>query len=368
MDVEEQYYKGMIITNSKKKALPIRVGIVGIGAIASLHLSLFSRFSEAKVVALCDIVEEKARRMAQRFSIPHVYAELEEMLEREKLDLVDVCTPPQYHRDILMSALKRGLPCLVEKPLAITTAEADAIIELAHNKNVPVFVIFNYSFVPAVVKAKRLVAKGAIGEVVNVHINCGITYPKDLDPSHWIYELPGGYFGEAGPHVAMLLVEFLGTIKEVKAIATKFSNLPKVKIDELCILACSDKALGSISFSLNCPSRRLTIDILGTKGAIHADVTTQEVVRYGSLPYSMHIWGQGLSAIKNILSPIVGLIKASVDVLLRRAPLHGYQHYYLFRKCLRSLQGKEEYPVDVIKAREAVYLLEMAFREIEKGG
>jgi predicted dehydrogenase len=316
-------------------------------------------------MALCDEEVEKAQDLARKFAVPHLYADLEEMLEREELDLVDICVPPHRHGEALVKVLEKGLPCLVEKPLTVATADADAIIALAKSKGAPLFVLHTYSFVPGVMKAKELVARGAVGRIAGVHITYATPWaPRHLDPGHWCRNLPGDYFSEAAPHMAMLLVEFLGPVREAKAMATKFARHPAVRLDELRILARSVGALGSITCSLNCPSRLLTIDIFGTEGALHVDGNSQAVVRYGPLASSQDAWARGLAALRDILCQTVALAGTTTSVLLGRRPLEIYGHHYLIQRCLRALRGEEEYPVDVEKAREAVHLLEIAFEAL----
>jgi predicted dehydrogenase len=287
------------------------------------------------------------------------------MLGREELDLVDICVPPDRHRDVLVRVLEKDFPCLVEKPLTITTVDADAVIGVANSRRVPLFVIFNYSFIPGIMKAKKLVAKGAVGEVVSVHVNHGVPWPpRHLKPDHWCHNLPGDYFSELGPHLAMLLMEFLGPAQEVKALALKRTNLPHVRMDELHILARCGGAAGSISCSLNCPSRLLTVDILGTEGALHVDGNSQAVVRYGPLDSSMNAWARGMAAARDISTRATALAGTAAGVLSGQYQVETYGHRYLIQRCLRALRGQQEYPVDVGKARETVRLLELAFAEV----
>jgi predicted dehydrogenase len=288
------------------------------------------------------------------------------MLNGEELELVDICVPPHRHRDILSKALANGLPCLVEKPITVTTADADAVIALAEKKGVPIFVIHNYSYIPGILKGKRLIAKGAIGRVISVHISHGVPWAsRHLEASHWCHDLPGDYFSEVGPHLAMLLAELLGPVQEVKAMVTKLSDLPQVRFDELRIIARFDGALGSIVCSLNCPSRLMTIDILGTEGAIHVDGNSQAVVRYGPIDSSMNAWARGMSALRDIVSRATALAVTAASVLAGRYQLEIQGHRYLIQQCLKALRGEGRYPVDLRTAREAVRLLEMVFERVE---
>ncbi len=345
-----------------------RVGLLGAGYITGLaHLPSYARLPDVDLVAICDRDKAKAAALGQHFGIRRTYVDLGDMLAHEDLDLVDICLPPDQHHDALMRTLEADVACLVEKPLAVRTTDADRIVSLAGTTGLPVFVIFNYSFVPGMIRARQLVAEGSIGEISSVHINHGIPWAdRHLTPTHWCHQLPGGYMSEVGPHLAMLLLEFLGSVDAVKAIAFKRSAVPFIEFDEMRIIARSGDKAGSITCSLNCPSRILTVDILGTQGALHVDGNSQAVVRCGPVSSSLDIWARGWLATSDVLSRVMGLARTTVGVLLGEYTPEIYGHRFLIGRAVRALSGTENYPVDLIRAREAVHLLEMAFAQIRE--
>lgn len=348
---------------------PIRVGLVGAGYIARVaHLPVFSRLSDARVVALCDREVERARALARRFGVPRVCASLEEMLGQENLDLLDICVPQHHHRELITRALEADVPCLVEKPLTVTTAEADAVVALAQEKGLSVHVIHNMSALPAVLRAKAMVDRGVIGRLVGVDVKYVVPWERQyLDPNHWCHRLPGGYLGEVGSHLTMLVVEFLGPAREVRSVALKTSS-HQVRLDELRILARCEAGLGTITCSLNCPSRLLTVDLFGTTGALHVNGDYQAVVHYRPLDSSRNALARGLGGVRDILARTVALASTSVNVLAGRYEVMNYGHRYLIQRCLRALRGQERYPVDLENAREAVRLLELALADMETPG
>jgi predicted dehydrogenase len=253
---------------------------------------------------------------------------------------------------------------LVEKPLTVATDDADSVIALAQKKGVNLHVIHNYSAIPGVLKAKSLVAKGVIGGVMGAHINHFVPFaPRHLDPEHWCHSLPGDYFSEVGPHLAMLLVEFLGPVHAVKSVVVKASSHPSVRLDELRVIAQAKQGLGTIAGSMNCPSRVFTLDILGTEGAIHVNCDYQAVIRYGPIDSSMNAWARGAAGVKDIVARTAALALTSANVLTGRYSLEITGHRYLIRRSLRSLLGQDTYPIDTSLAREAVRLLELAFAQ-----
>jgi predicted dehydrogenase len=113
----------------------ISVGVAGAGYIANFaHLPFLYNRSDACLKAICDTNLDRAKETAQRFHIPKVYATIEDMLSNERLKLVNVCLPPYSHMAAIAQVLGHDVNCLVEKPLTLTTADADAAIALAEKR------------------------------------------------------------------------------------------------------------------------------------------------------------------------------------------------------------------------------------------
>jgi len=114
----------------------LRIGIIGSGSIArNAHMPGYRAQTDAEVVAVCDIVPGRAAAFAQEFGIAHAYESYEEMLRREQLDAVSVCTPNFAHHDTAIAALEAGLHVLCEKPIAMNLSEAREMVAAAHRKH-----------------------------------------------------------------------------------------------------------------------------------------------------------------------------------------------------------------------------------------
>jgi predicted dehydrogenase len=232
------------------KSGTIKVGVVGAGYIAqSAHLPVLSRLSGAELVAICDVSQAEAQKAADQFSIPKVYSDMAEMLEQEKLDVVDILTPPDTHADLAIQVMQHGCHCLMEKPLAVTTADADRVIKIAEETGLGLYVTHSLSYFPIMRKAKAMVASGAVGRVVNVRVRfiTSIERERYFEPDHWCHRLPGGVFADLAPHLAMMLLDFLDGVTSVKAAARKLSGHPHLNADELEILVETGSGLGSLT-------------------------------------------------------------------------------------------------------------------------
>ena len=115
----------------------LRGGIVGCGLVTTLaHLPACRTVKDAEIVAVCDQREEVAAETARRWGIPNAYGDFTRMLAKEKLDFVDICTPPLTHYQLAIQAMEAGLHVLVEKPMATTLSEADEMVAAAKEHGV----------------------------------------------------------------------------------------------------------------------------------------------------------------------------------------------------------------------------------------
>ncbi len=351
----------------------LKIGVVGAGHIANVaHLPVLTTIPKTEVVAICDANKDSAQEKARRFKIPRVYSNLSEMLEKEQVDVIDILTPSDTHADMAVMAMQHGYPCILEKPLAITTADADRVIKVAEETRQNVYVTHSLSFSPTMRKVKAIVASGAVGKVVSVHVRFFTTVEREnyFAPEHWCHQLPGGTFADLIPHLVMMLLDYLDNVKDVKAIAGKFSQHSHINADELEIIVKAGNGLGSIAFSYNASLTRSIIDIVGTKMSLSVDNLYQTVIRHKPVTYYkpkntlLEAVYRGFGACNEVFQLVAGLSSTAAKVILRKYNyLDG--HRYLIQAALRSIRGEGVYPVDIWKCREAVRILEEVFDSIK---
>jgi predicted dehydrogenase len=149
------------VTASTKK---VRVGVLGAGAWAEFaHLPGYKRDSRCELVAIADPVVEKADDFAQKFGIPSVYATHEELIARDDIDLVDVCTPSTTHFALSWAALEAGKHVLCEKPVAYDYRDTIRAAAFAKQKGLKTKLGFTFRYSPAMQYMKRLIDDGFVG-------------------------------------------------------------------------------------------------------------------------------------------------------------------------------------------------------------
>lgn len=146
----------------------IKVGVVGLGFIGPAHIEALRRIPGIEVVAISHHTKEKAETKAGQLRIPKAYTDFYEMIEREALDAVHICTPNHLHYPMAKAALEKGIHVICEKPLAIKLEEAQELVDLAAKAGLVNAVHFNIRYYPVVRQMKMMREKGDLGEVFSV--------------------------------------------------------------------------------------------------------------------------------------------------------------------------------------------------------
>jgi UDP-N-acetylglucosamine 3-dehydrogenase len=146
----------------------LRVGVVGLGLIGSLHARIFWEMSNAELVAVSDVNREVAETIAFRYGCV-AYTDFQEMCDKAGLNAVAVCTPDQFHLENALYAAKRGLNLLIEKPIAPTEAEARQIEEAAKKAGIRVMVAHILHFDPRYAQLEEAIKRGDIGNPIHMY-------------------------------------------------------------------------------------------------------------------------------------------------------------------------------------------------------
>lgn len=148
---------------------PMRIGIVGAGAIAQRNAMEAVKSGAAKIVGVFDVNHKVARTMARTLSAP-VYASYEGLLDSDGVEAVLLSTPHHLHMPMTIEAANKGKHVLVEKPMANSFDEADAMIEACRRNGVALSVNYSFRYLAKIQKAKKIIDAGAIGDVTGIQI------------------------------------------------------------------------------------------------------------------------------------------------------------------------------------------------------
>jgi UDP-N-acetyl-2-amino-2-deoxyglucuronate dehydrogenase len=153
-----------------------RVAIVGCGAIAQIHGKVLCDMRDINIVATADIISERAEKFCKEFG-GNPYNNFKDMLEREKIDVLHICTPHYLHTPMAVEALKRGINVLLEKPVSTSSEELDLLKTAIESSGKMLGVCFQNRYLPASKKAYELIHSGIAGKVIGTR--AFVTWKRD---------------------------------------------------------------------------------------------------------------------------------------------------------------------------------------------
>jgi UDP-N-acetylglucosamine 3-dehydrogenase len=232
----------------------IKVAVIGCGSISKhRHIPEYASNSNVELVAFVDPIIERARHYAELHG-GKAYSNYVDMLKAEKVDAVSVCTPNYLHAEISIAAANAGVHVLVEKPMATTAAESEAMIEAAKKNGVFLMVGHNQRLMPPHVKAKEILESGKLGKVLTFRTSFGHPGPEgwSIDGREsWFFrkeEAIMGAMGDLGVHKSDLIRWLLDD--EVAQVAAFVGTLHKEGTDvddnATCLLRMRSGATGSL--------------------------------------------------------------------------------------------------------------------------
>lgn len=246
--------------------------IVGCGRIALKHAEAIESIQEANLVAVCDILSDKAEDFSTKYGA-QMYIDFDEMLENHQIHVVNICTPNAFHADMAVKAIEKGKHVMIEKPIAISLEDADRIIEAAERKGVKAASVHQNRFNDAVQKTRKAVENGAFGKmshgVASIRWNRNQRY---YDQASWrgTFSAQDGVLMNQCIHNIDLLKWMMGPVKSVTGkTATRFRDIEMEDVGT-AILEFESGALGIIEGAGTIYPTNLeeTLNLFGEKGTV----------------------------------------------------------------------------------------------------
>ena len=251
----------------------MRAALIGCGKIAFWHRSALVR-AGVDLVATVDRDPQRAALTAAPVPGCRPFTDVAEMLREARPDVVHVLTPPSTHAALAIQAAQAGVHALVEKPVAYSVDEADAMLAAAAEHGTHLIAVHNYLFKPSVLKARRLVAEGAVGDVVHVEAYYGQFGEHQEKGAHWSSDLPGGSFTNYLPHLVYLQEAFLGELRGVSGVSVG-TDPATGEQSELTVLVEGANGPGVMTVSKRTQPYAKYVRIFGTRGIVHADLVSE---------------------------------------------------------------------------------------------
>jgi len=250
-------------------------GIIGSGGISTAHARAINSVPGTKLVACSDIIPERAQKLAEQFNCEW-YDDNAKMVERDDIDVVNVCTPSGLHAELGLLAAEAGKHVIVEKPFDLSLKKIDRLIRTCQKKNLKLTCIFQYRFSKSGRMIKKAVDEGRFGQLVFATAECKWYRAQSYyDSGDWrgTWALDGGVLGNQAIHYIDQLCWLAGEWDRVE-FAKIETRARKMEAEDSAVAAVMFKngAWGVIQGStLAYPGLSGRIEICGTKGsAVHS--------------------------------------------------------------------------------------------------
>jgi predicted dehydrogenase/nucleoside-diphosphate-sugar epimerase len=255
---------------------PVRVAVVGAGYVARFHLEILRRLPGVEVVAVMDVDRARAERIARQFGVTDTATSVEE-LPALGIDVAHVLTPPDLHVPVTRRLLELGIGAFVEKPVALDPKAARELGRLAAERGLPLGVNHNNLYQPAFARLLSEVRAGRVGRVEHVRVCLAVPLAqfKAGDFSHWMFRAPENIIFEQATHPLSQLHALVGPVREATTtlLGTRELAPGQVFHDRWLIAAKAERGTAEIYLAFGQSFERTTLEVLGSDGAIEADLS-----------------------------------------------------------------------------------------------
>ncbi|MFD2923005.1 Gfo/Idh/MocA family protein [Halobacillus naozhouensis] len=246
--------------------------IVGCGFIAKKHANAIKEVKNAKLVAVSDKISA-AMNFYEREYNANPYTDLSEMLEKEDIDVVCICTPSGHHASLAVHVAEAEKHIILEKPIAMTLEETDRIIEAAEKNKVKLSVVHPNRYRPVVQEVRKILDKNLLGKIS--HVNATVNWNRNQDyydqaPWRGTKQYDGGVLMNQAIHNLDLLLWFMGKPEQIFSMeATRLRNIEAEDVSTGLIKFRSG-ALGTVESATTVYQKNFeeSITIFGEKGTV----------------------------------------------------------------------------------------------------
>ncbi len=261
----------------------LKIALIGCGRISKNHFEAIAQQENAQCIACCDIIEERAKESAEKYNIPYYTTNYEEMLKRDDIDIISICTPSGLHPEHGILAAKAGKHVITEKPMGVKLEDADKLIKACDEAGVKLFVVLQNRLNPAIELTRRAFEEGRFGKLYMITSNVFWTRPQEYyDMASWrgTWALDGGAFMNQASHYVDIIQWFGGDIAEVKSITATLGRNIEAEDTGSAIIRFQNGTIGSINVTMLAYPKNLegSITIFGEKGTVRVAGTSMNKI------------------------------------------------------------------------------------------
>lgn len=334
----------------------LRFALVGCGRITKRHSELLgnNQIAGAELAAVCDIIPEKARKIGEQFHVPY-YTDAAEMMRKEAVDVISICTESGYHAENVIQLAAFGKHIIVEKPMALTLDDADLMIKACDENKIKLFVVKQNRFNVPVQKLRQAVEESRFGKLVmgTVRVRwCRTQAYYDMEPWRGTWAMDGGVLANQASHHIDLLEWMMGDVESV--FAKSMTALVNIEAEDTAIVVLKFKngALGVIEATTATRPKDIegSISVLGEKGTVEIG---------GFAVNEMKVW--------NFTDK-----KEEDDTILEKysvnpPSVYGFGHQAYYEHVVDCIIHDKKQLVDGLEGRKSLELISAIYESIETG-
>jgi UDP-N-acetyl-2-amino-2-deoxyglucuronate dehydrogenase len=332
----------------------LRFALVGCGRIAKRHAELLGRrqIEHAQLAGVCDIVARKAQQFGALYGVPH-FEDMHRMMETVRPDVVVVLTESGHHAQHVIELARHGRNIVVEKPMALTLDDADAMIRACDGAGVRLFVVKQNRFNVPVVKLREALERGRFGRLVlgTVRVRwCRTQEYYDQDPWRGTWALDGGVLSNQASHHVDLLEWMLGDVDSV--FAKSATALAKIEAEDTAVVVLRFRS--------------------GALGIIEATTAARPVDLEGSLSLlgefgTVEIGGFAVNEIRvwKFARPDPGDDEVMTRYSVNPPNIYGFGHQAYYEHVTDCIRNDKQQLVDGLEGRRSLELISAIYESVE---
>lgn len=331
----------------------IRVALVGCGRISIKHAEAFRRHrGDLDLVAVCDTDQTALNKAEAEYQVAG-YTKLEDMLAKENLDAVSLCTPSGLHPEQAGIAAKAGVHVISEKPMATRWSDGLKMVKACDEAGVRLFIVKQNRRNTTLQLLKRAMDEKRFGKIHMVHLNVFWTRPQEYyDRAKWCgtWEFDGGAFMNQASHYVDLMEWLIGPVADVQCMTSTHRDI-EVEDTGVMNIRWRNGALGSMAVTMCTYPKNLegSITILGEKGTVRiGGVAVNEILEWqfsDSREYDQEIESANYET----------------------TSVYGFGHPLYYKNVIDTLRGKAEPETDGREGLKSLELLIAAYRSARNG-
>jgi UDP-N-acetylglucosamine 3-dehydrogenase len=251
--------------------MSLKAAVIGVGMMGRNHVRVYAQMGESVLVAAADADVAALESVARTYKV-NIYTDYQEMLDKEKPDLVSVAVPTRLHREVSIAAMERGVHVFLEKPIAASVAEGQDIAECAHRTGAKLTVGHIERFNPAVIELKKQLDAGQLGRIFQIHARRVGPFPPRVEDVGVVIDL--------ATHELNLLEYLTGS--RVESVYADIEREIHAQHEDLLtgILKFKDGTVGILDINWLTPTKIRELSLIGERGMFSVNYLTQDLYFY----------------------------------------------------------------------------------------